>query len=428
MKYLLKISILFVMAITAFAIYAEDLPSAYSRSTISPDLSFYMDFSYLYRDMKDEKFDGIDVPWLINGKNIYDYSDDLKNTRQGFALNYGKVVLQAEADQYFRVYTDISGNADGIKIDEAYIKTISLPAYFSFKAGQFLSGFGDFNSRQPYNWYFLERPVIYTAFFGDNQLLERGAQLTWQVPLDFYLLVGAEYLNGENKMSYGTAAIKSGNKVVVKSSEKPNLFTAFMKGAVAVANLDINFGFSFANGKMRKNNVYTAGADTGYAIYADSMILDANLSFKYNFSSYHYVLLEGECLQRNVKGDFYWSNNNASPEHLTMEQRGFFAHLILKPFMHWRIGGRYEMIFENSVSIKQVSGTEDDRYKKINNKFNKKVSKYSAMIDYNVTEFSRIRMEYSHDAMRYDEKAKNINVQEISFQFTMAYGTSGTKL
>ena len=86
------------------------------------------------------------------------------------------------------------------------------------------------NEQHEHYWDFANRPLIATALFGEDGLNEIGAQLTWVAPTDFYLVLGGEVLNGENKASFGTTGINDpAGRVAVNSIQGPNLFINFVR-------------------------------------------------------------------------------------------------------------------------------------------------------------------------------------------------------
>lgn len=81
-------------------------------------------------------------------------------------------------------------------IEEAWLATTRLPAGFAVRAGRFASQIGHLNAQHPHADDFVERPLLYRAFFGGHYY-DDGAQLAWTAPTPFYLRLGAEALRGK---------------------------------------------------------------------------------------------------------------------------------------------------------------------------------------------------------------------------------------
>jgi hypothetical protein len=78
----------------------------------------------------------------------------------------------------------------------------------------------------------------------------------------------------------------------------------------------------------------------------------------------------------------------------------------------WRLGARYDVLglFKDDYIL---SGTDQD--------FGKNPWRVSGMLEFNPTEFSRIRLQYNHDRSARDGKTN----QEWFLQFIMGIGAHG---
>ena len=72
-----------------------------------------------------------------------------------------------------------------------------MPDGFNVRAGRFFSNIGYLNSHHTHTDNFVDRPLPYQAFLG-NQYGDDGAQLRWVAPTDMYLELGGEAFRGEN--------------------------------------------------------------------------------------------------------------------------------------------------------------------------------------------------------------------------------------
>ena len=75
-------------------------------------------------------------------------------------------------------------------------RTLALPRGFTAKGGRFFSGFGYLNEVHAHAWDFVDQPLAYQAFFG-NQYTQDGLQVKWLAPTDLFIELGAETGNGD---------------------------------------------------------------------------------------------------------------------------------------------------------------------------------------------------------------------------------------
>ncbi len=388
---------------------------SFSQPKFVPDISLILDFSAVYRDMDDEEFETLEIPEFIHGhgheEEEHGHSHSHMNANRGFNLNYGELALHSAVDPYFDLWAMFHLSPEGFEIEEGFVNTTSLPAGLQLKLGKFLSGFGRHNGQHAHYWDFADQPSVYRAFLGDHGLCERGVQTTWTAPVGFYLLAGAESLQGENAASFGYDGF-SNNQIEKKSAGAPNVYTGFIKSSFDAGDFTILYGVSGAGGKARINHDLTD--DSGHALYGDTLILGGDLTVKYLIDSYRYLSLQGEYLQRNINGNLYKAGTTGTvAADIEKSQSGYYAQFVIKPFPLWRFGIRHETLIINEIKI---DGEKTDAPENL--------SKYSAMIEYDPTEFSRIRLQYNYDRTKYCENEKK-PVHEIILQFNMSIGAHG---
>lgn len=90
-----------------------------------------------------------------------------------------------EAFSNYLWFQDEDGHWDG-ELEEAFGK-ILLPGGVSLKGGQFLSHLGVNNNRHSHAWDFVDADMTVSRFFGEEGLILRGAEITWELPYRFAL-------------------------------------------------------------------------------------------------------------------------------------------------------------------------------------------------------------------------------------------------
>jgi hypothetical protein len=81
-------------------------------------------------------------------------------------------------------------------VEEAWLETTRLPGGLQMRAGRFASQIGYLNQQHPHADDFVERPLLYRAFFGGHWN-DDGLRLNWTAPTPFYLMLGLEALRGK---------------------------------------------------------------------------------------------------------------------------------------------------------------------------------------------------------------------------------------
>ncbi len=392
--------------------------AAFSQAKFVPDISLVMDGDYTYRSIDNEKVHNLRVPGVTNT-----FTHDPENsvyTENGFNLNYAELVFASVVDPYFDFFANFDLTLDGLAIEELYFTTRSLPQGFKLKAGKFLSNFGRLNEQHLHHWDFAEQPLVYNVMFGDANLNEVGARLTWLAPLDFYLLFGVELLQGANDTSYGYKGFSDPSGEVKKEDSRyPNLYIGYIKTSFDISKLTLLMGGSSAYGTMRKAENFKESGVSGQALFAKTLVLGGDLTIKYQIDSKKYISLQGEYLFREIRGDQYLKDESdqVSQNNLVIKQSGMYVQLTTKFASRWRTGVRYDVIIKND------SWQSDVKLKKP-----EYLPRYSYMLEFHYTEFSRFRLQYNHVRSMYEEKNNEFQrkiYHEVSLQVNLAIGAHG---
>ena len=135
-------------------------------------------------------------------------------------------------------------------------------------------------------------------------------------------------------------------------------------------------------------------------------------------SSYSDITWTTEYIKRELDGTQYvpnatsdaWANQVA----LTKEQSGLYSSLIYKMDSEWRMGVRYDDILTNDVLL---NGTDKN--------YSDDMNRYSAMLEYNFSEFNRVRLQYNRDNSKFNEEGNKVQNDEILLQLNLSIGSHG---
>jgi hypothetical protein len=353
---------------------------------MNPAISVILDTEYYHSTLSKEELQSRSTPGFIGPQEPpFD---------EGFNLRAAELWFFAPVDPYFNLYATLPADESGIEVEEAYFVTTSLPAGLQVKGGKFKSGFGRFNAFHPHAWDFVDAPMVYRLFFGGDGegLIEKGAQFTYLPDLPIYTILGAEVLQGENDTLFGPDG-------------GPRAYTGFLKSSLDFgASHSILFGGSVVGGKTD-----TASFAPDTRLKGHSVLYGLEFTYKWRPSRWQSFILTSEYLYRHQKGDLT-DAVALTTDSLKRNQDGFYIQALYQ-INRWRIGARFDRM---AVFEDEVIRAGD----KVN--YSGQPYRWTGALEFNPTEFSRIRLQYN-----YDKSDPNKVNQEIFLQFLIAVGAHG---
>ncbi len=148
-------------------------PAAYRRQSLAtvmnPNISLILDVA---------------AGWFSVEKPLQAGAHDPNKT--GFTLQQLELHLDAAVDPYFELQANLVFTEEGVEVEEAYARTLSLPAALQLRAGQFFTRLGRTNATHPHTWNFADQPIVNGKMLGGDGLRGVGAELSWLSPLPWY--------------------------------------------------------------------------------------------------------------------------------------------------------------------------------------------------------------------------------------------------
>lgn len=368
-----------------------------SSSLLNPSISLIGDFLYYNSNLSEEERESRETEGFTGAEEEGEegHSHSHGSFEEGFNLRSAELSIFAPVDPYFNLYATIPFTEEAVEVEEAYFVTTSLPAGLQAKGGKFKSGFGRFNAFHPHAWNFVDAPLPYTVFLGGEGLIEKGVQVTYLPDLPVYTLLGGEILQGANEVLYGTGA-----------KSEPHAFTGFVKSSVDVSdNGTFLFGGSVTGGKTNTESIEHETEFRG-----DSTLYGAEVTYKWKPSKDRSVLVQGEYLLRHQKGDFE-NTEDETVEGLKRTQDGLYVQALYQ-LGRWRVGARYDVL-EVLADDYVLDGVNTD--------FGDQPYRMTGSLEFNPTEFSRIRLQYTHDESDRDGPDN----EELFLQFILGIGAHG---
>jgi hypothetical protein len=353
---------------------------------MNPAISLILDTEYYHSTLSNQELQSRSTPGFLGPQE--------PAFNEGFNLRAAELAFFAPVDPYFNLYATLPVTEDGIELEEAYFVTTSLPAGLQFKGGKFKSGFGRFNAFHPHAWDFVDAPLAYKLFFGGEGegLTEKGAQLTYLPNLPIYTILGGEVLQGDNDTLFGPDG-------------GPHAYTGFVKSSLDLGcDHSILFGGSVVGGKTRTGSF---APDTEFV--GNTVLYGLEFTYKWKPSKWRSFILQSEYLYRRQKGDLT-DTVALTTESMQRYQDGLYVQALYQ-IDRWRIGARYDRmaIFKDEV----LRAGEKQNY-------SGQPYRATGSLEFNPTEFSRIRLQYN-----YDKSDPNKLNQEIFLQFLLAVGAHG---
>ncbi len=338
-------------------------------------------------------------------------TDEVSPGRRGLSLGESEVTLAANVDTRFSGSLTVAFTRQNtVEVEEAYGLANGLASGLVPKFGRFFSGIGYLNEQHQHAWDFFDAPLAYQAFLG-GQYATDGAQIKWLAPTDQYLEFGAEVGNGDsfpgsdrNRNGVGAVDVfaHTGGDVGDSHSWRAGLsYLDTRAGARDTTQFDAT-GNLAATHFAGKSRVAIADFIWKYAPHGNAL----TTNFK----------LQGEYFWRRERGDLVYEADGAPGSTQTAAyastQSGGYLQGVWQFMPMWRMGLRYDRLnpgdpdYGANAPFLATPGFHPQRY--------------TFMVDWTPSEFSRWRLQYARNEMRPD-----IADSEWFLQYILTLGAHG---
>jgi hypothetical protein len=335
---------------------------------------------------------------------------------RSFSLGESEITLSASVDPYFSgtLIAAVTGE-DEIEVEEAYFRTLAMPAGLSLKGGRFFSGIGYLNEVHAHAWDFADQPLAYQAFYA-NQYAQDGLQLKWLAPTDLFVEIGAEA--GRDGAFPGTGRDRNG-----------------LGGTALFAHLGGDIGDSASwrigaswNESDAEDRAYEDADQTGSAVLnaftGRSRTWIADAVFKWTPRGGvpgRQLKLQGEYLSRRERGTLAFDLDGAAlADAYRSSQSGWYLQGVYQFLSRWRAGVRYDALDSGTPAIGLVSGgaLPPEAFPAL---LPGDATRSTVMLDWNPSEFSRWRLQYAWDEARDDGDTD----RQLRLQYLFGIGAHG---
>lgn len=336
---------------------------------------------------------------------------------RGFNLDESELTLSANVDHVFYAQATLAvDNGSELDTEEAFFSTTALGHGLTLKGGRFFSSVGYWNSQHPHAWDFVDPSLVQNAFLGPNLGMD-AVQASWIAPLPVFLELGAEggrpvdfpsaeSDHNKNGISGGTLFAHLGGDIGDSGSYRVGgwyLQSGNRVSNASLLDLDETTGASnlFSGGDTK-----VWGLDVVYKWAPEGNPTDRN--FK----------LAAEWMQRRIDGVLTYDATSklaVGPvtDALVVKQSGWYIQGTYQFVPAWRAGLRYDQLqpgsYDPGPGLAGLLAPPDFTPKR-----------YSAMVDWNPSEFSRIRLQYN-----LDRSQLGITDNQVMLQYIFSLGSHG---
>jgi hypothetical protein len=350
--------------------------AATSNNAFNPAISIVLDGQVASHSLDPEDYHRAGFPLVGEGEP----------SAQGLSLGESEITMSANVDDRFygqlTIAVESEDGEDAIGIEEAFIDTLALPNGLQLRAGRFFSNLGYLNSHHAHTDKFSDRPLAYQALLG-NQYGDDGVQLRWVAPTDLFVELGGEVFRGHGGGRGGTGTrtlfAHVGGDVGDESS--------WLAG-VAALDSQVEGG---DDGFTGRNRLYVADATWKWAPQG-------------NFKDGG-VTLRGEVLVEHRDGDYFDEADPSLDAPWDGRRAGAYIEAVYRINRRWETGYRFDKLWADDDGP-VASGFDPDRH--------------SVMVTWMNSEFSLLRLQFSHDRPNPDDTD-----QVFTLQYQVNFGAHG---
>jgi hypothetical protein len=337
---------------------------------------------------------------------------------RGFSLQESELSISANIDPEFSgVGTFSLAPEGGISVENGFVQTSALGNGLNLKFGRFFSGLGYLNEQHSHVWDFVDQPLVYRVLW-DNQYGDDGLQLKWLAPTDMFFEVGGELGRGlgfpgtdrdKNGAGAGVLFAHIGDDIGIEHSWRAGISLQESRRVDAVSD-----GVPDLPGTPGGvSNSFTGDSQT------------AGLDFVWKYSPNgnireRYLKVQSEYFRSHENGTLTYdiavppAASGPTSGSYTVTQSGWYLQSVYQFMPTWRTGLRYDRLDPGTASVGASIATD------VISDYSFNPSRLTWMVDYNPSEFSRIRLQLAHD-----ESRQGLTDNQMFVQYIMSLGAHG---
>jgi hypothetical protein len=292
----------------------------------------------------------------------------------------------ASVDPFARAYSFVTGSKDGFEVEEAAAITTSLPWNLTAKGGRFFADFGRFSKVHDHELPFVNRPLSMDRVIGESQ--GDGVELAYLFPTPFFLRAT---VGGYNKIGAENERV---------DNSKSRSWSRFTYLGRLSTYLDLTDNHSV---ELGSSLAYTPSNRQSDIVGSDRSLTGVDLTYRYQ-------PLGSAVYQGFTWGSELFVNSERRPREyedgtiigVRRNSFGGYSYGELKLNKSWSTG----FLFDYAPSIDSPG---------------KKTIGYSPYVTWNLSEFNRLRLQFTHadDRVREDKSERG---NQVFLQWTTVIG------
>jgi hypothetical protein len=297
-----------------------------------------------------------------------------------FNFRAAEVGIAANVDPYARAYAFITGSKEEFEVEEAAIVTTSLPFNLQARAGRFFADFGRLAKFHPHEYAFVNTPLSLERIVGGESKAD-GVELSYLFPTPVFLRAT---VGGYNKLGAENERL---------DDTKSRAWSRFTYLGRLQTYFDLHDNHSI---ELGTSLAYTPSIRIPADPHGGTRTL-TGVDLIYRYQPLASTLYQGVTLGGELFG------NSERVERASGFKRMFapggYAYGEAKINREWSAG----FLFDNAPSLSSPG---------------KKTNSYSPFITWNLSEFNRLRFQYSY----FDDKVREEKSEQGS-QFFLQWTT-----
>jgi hypothetical protein len=329
----------------------------------------------------------------------------------GFNLGESEMGISANIDPQFRGAATLAIDpAGGVSVENAFVQTTALGDGMNLKFGRFFSGLGYLNEVHAHAWDFVDQPLVYATFWG-NQLGEDGVQFKWLAPTDTFIEIGGEMGKGRgfpgtdtprNGVGGRTLFVHVGDDIGIEHSWRVGA-SMHLTTRVDATSTDVPDMHSGLVSNSFSGDSQTYGMDLVWKYSPNSNVRDS------------YVKVQSEYFLRRENGNLtYDTLGTPITDTFSVTQSGFYIQSVYQFMPRWRVAARYDHLDPGVAKVGVLNAGN------VISDYAFKPTRASLMLDYSPSEFSRLRMQLARD-----DSIATIRDYQFLLQYVMSLGAHG---
>lgn len=330
---------------------------------------------------------------------------------KGFSLDHTELTLGAGIDPWFRGYANFAFANEEVETEEAWVQTTALGNGFSVKAGRYLSGIGYVNEQHPHAWDFANQNLAYAAMLGEHYSQD-GVQLKWVAPTPLFLEIGLEAGQGadwsdRNGLGSHAVYVHIGDDLGDSHAWRAGLSWLRVKADGREGHWDDDNGVE---------------AETLFSGMSRYWIADVVWKWSPGGNpKYGNFKFQAEYVRRTEDGGLECADNSADggacvggiTDDYRARQSGWYAQGVWQFHPEWRVGYRCDRLSEGSVSF-------GGGFAGVLSQPAYSPRRHSLMLDYNPSEYSRLRLQLARD-----KGEQGLTDNQVTLQYLHSLGPHG---